>query len=113
MVRIKYRSRISVVGGKNQQKVVKFNLDGLKSTQIRKKCRAAISEKFPSINVEINESGMVESMWKKLKEGIKDMVETTLGFALERNSRDWFDEESRMAIEARNEVRHHYLQRPT
>jgi exonuclease III len=29
LVRIKYRSRISVVGGKNQQKVIKFNLDGL------------------------------------------------------------------------------------
>jgi hypothetical protein len=43
-------------------------------------------------------------MWKKLKEGIKDAAETTLGFALKQNSSYWFDEECRMAIEARNEA---------
>jgi hypothetical protein len=59
LVRIKHRSLISVVGGKNQQKVIKFNLDGLKSTKIRKKCGAAISERVPSINMEMNESGTV------------------------------------------------------
>jgi hypothetical protein len=64
----------------------------------------AISDKVPSINTEMNESGMVESMWKKLKKGIKDAVETTLGFAPKRNSRDWFDEKCRMAIEVRNEA---------
>jgi hypothetical protein len=61
----------------------------------------------------MNESGTVESMWIKLKEGIKDVVETTLGFALKPNSRDWFDEECRMAIEATNEVCQQYLQCPT
>jgi exonuclease III len=35
LVRIKYRSCISVVGCKNQHKVIKFNMDGLKSTEIR------------------------------------------------------------------------------
>jgi hypothetical protein len=102
-----------VVRGKNQQKVIKFNLDGLNSTEIREKYRVAISEKVPSINTEMNESGTVESMCKKLKEGIKDAAETTLGFAPKQNSRDWFDEERRMAIEARNEARRQYLQRPT
>jgi hypothetical protein len=63
--------------------------------------------------MEMNESGTVESMWKNLKEGIKDAVETTLGFAPKRNSRDWFDKECRMAIEARNEARQQYLQCPT
>jgi hypothetical protein len=50
---------------------------------------------------------------KKLKEGIKDAAETTLGFAPKRNLRDWFNEEYRTAIGARNEARRQYLQRPT
>jgi hypothetical protein len=54
-----------VVGLRNQQKVIKFNLDGLKSAEIKNKYRAAISEKVPSINTEMNESGTVESMWEK------------------------------------------------
>jgi hypothetical protein len=50
---------------------------------------------------------------KKLKKGIKDAAETTLEFAPKRNSRDWFNEECRTAIGARNEARRQYLQRPT
>jgi hypothetical protein len=60
--------------------------------------------------MEMNESGTVERMWKKLKEGIKDAEETTLGFEPKQNSRDWFDEECRTA---RNYARRQYLQRPT
>jgi hypothetical protein len=56
-----------VVGLRNQQKVIKFNLDGLKSAEIKDKYRAAISEKVPSINTEMNESGTVESMWGEKK----------------------------------------------
>jgi hypothetical protein len=49
----------------------------------------------------------------KLTEGIKDAAKTTLGFAPKRNSRDWFDEECRTAIEARNEARRQYYMCPT
>jgi hypothetical protein len=52
-------------------------------------------------------------MWEKLKVGIKVATEKTLGFARKRKSTDWFDEGCSTAIEAINEARRQYVQRPT
>lgn len=55
----------------------------------------------------------METSWENLKNIIKQTAEETIGYRTETIRNDWYDEECRVAIEKRNELRAQWLSRST
>ena len=55
----------------------------------------------------------VQTEWNKIKKGILEAAEETIGEKMGNRNEEWFDEEFRAAIQEKNNMRKNMLQRMT
>lgn len=85
-------------------------MERLKNKKTLETYQAELSERVSNI---MNESETVDNNWKNTQNVIKKTAEKVIGYQKGTKGKDWFDEECRMTVEGRNELRMQWIQRPT
>ena len=96
------------------EKVRRFNVDKLKTQDIRNEFQIKIQNRFSTLDIleENEEEIAVEEEWREIQSTIKEVAEEVLGFEERINSTDWYDAECRSVCSERKEMRILYLQNP-
>lgn len=89
----------------------KWNTDSLK---IEEKSQEYQSELDSRLSVETNNpEENIDTKWENIKTVMVEAGEKSIGYTKNNKKEHWFDQECRLLIEKRNEVRERNLQRPT
>ena len=110
LVKTTYRCRISSVHLTRINPAKIFEVDNLIDDATAAAYTTALEEKLSPMLDNINNLGIHE-FWEELKDSIKGVAEEVVGYKGRRRRADWFDDECRASIEAKNEAYRQYTQR--
>ena len=109
LVRVKYRSRISNEKKVENSKSVKWNVESLRTNEIKIAYQRKISELME--NKVQNDN--VEELWNEISKNLQIAAQSELGKAPNNKKADWYDEECVKIVAERDKERQKYLRNKT
>lgn len=107
LVAARFRARLSNTNKHRRTMTPRTNVDALKSERAAIDFAEAVSRNLESVPP--GES--VEEQWSSCAQSIKSAAESVLGYAPPHVKKEWFDEECKQAIDAKNSARLQCMQR--
>ena len=109
LVQVKLRERLSNALKNQGRKKKRWNIEKLKNEENLNLYQQKINEKLDNTDGTQD----VQTEWNKIKNGILEAAEETIGEKMGNRNEEWFEEECRTAIQEKNNMRKNRLQRMT
>lgn len=112
LVRVLFRARIDA---RNNQRPAprRFNVEKLNSANTRKLYAEKMEQRILEDVTEVPADDDVEELWNRIRTSVETVAEEVVGRKGPRKRNDWFDEECKQALDAKNAARAKHLQRAT
>ncbi len=102
LVKVRFRARIRTK--MNKKEVVKrFDIDKLKDMEIRKQYVEKLEERIIE-GMEV-EPASINDTWSRIKQEVESVAAETIGWRTGGIRNDWYDEECKLATQAKNQAR--------
>lgn len=112
LVRTLYRCRISSLRQSKSSPPRIFEVEKLLTESTAEEYARALQQKLAPVLVNSGSKAASEQ-WCDLRNTIKDVAETVIGFKPRRIRNDWFDQECKTSLDVKNEAYRQYIARPT